>query len=106
MNAASQGRIAIEHLHLQVGSGVDSFAAVQDISLDVEAGEFVCLLGPSGCGKSTLLGALAGHLRPSRGAIRVDGEAVGGPHPERGRGFHHPTPLPREKILPNLAVGV
>jgi NitT/TauT family transport system ATP-binding protein len=105
-HAASQGRIAIEHLHLQVGTGASAFAAVQDISLEVEAGEFVCLLGPSGCGKSTLLGALAGHLRPSRGAIRVDGAAVGGPHPERGLVFQQHTLFPWKRVLQNVAFGL
>ncbi|MGZ5818225.1 MAG: ATP-binding cassette domain-containing protein, partial [Burkholderiaceae bacterium] len=64
---ASQGNIAIDRLHIQLGQGADLFEAVKDISLSVEPGEFICLLGPSGCGKSTLLGALAGHLAPSRG---------------------------------------
>jgi NitT/TauT family transport system ATP-binding protein len=48
-------------LRVRLGQGAQAFDAVQDITLHVEPGEFVCLLGPSGCGKSTLLGALAGH---------------------------------------------
>ncbi|MES2259681.1 MAG: ABC transporter ATP-binding protein [Pseudomonadota bacterium] len=105
-HATTQGRIAIERLHIHLGHGASAFEAVQDISLDVEAGEFVCLLGPSGCGKSTLLGALAGHLSPSRGAITVDGQVVRGPHPERGLVFQQHTLFPWKKVLENVAFGL
>ena len=46
------------------------FVAVNDLSLDVYAGEFFALLGPSGCGKTTLMRMLAGFERPSDGSIR------------------------------------
>ena len=100
------GRIAIDRLSLRVGHGAQAFEAVQDISLTVEPGEFVCLLGPSGCGKSTLLGALAGHLRPSKGAISVDGVAVDGPHAERGLVFQHHTLFPWRRVIDNVAFGL
>ncbi|WP_395103866.1 ABC transporter ATP-binding protein [Actinomadura sp. SCN-SB] len=70
-----------------VAIGFGSFLAVQDISLDIEAGEFLCLLGPSGCGKSTLLSALAGFVPVRRGRLTVGGEAVTGPDPGRGMVF-------------------
>jgi len=50
--------------------------AVQDISLDVQAGEFVCLVGPSGCGKSTLLNIVAGLDHADAGAVLFDGKPV------------------------------
>lgn len=102
----SVGKIEIDKLHLRVGHGAQAFEAVQDVSLTVEPGEFVCLLGPSGCGKSTLLGALAGHLRPSRGAIAVDGRAIDGPHAERGLVFQHHTLFPWRKVVDNVAFGL
>ncbi|MFE9643271.1 ABC transporter ATP-binding protein [Streptomyces sp. NPDC006365] len=71
--------------------GVDirfgSFHAVRGISLDIAAGEFLCLLGPSGCGKSTLLSALAGFVRPHQGGLTVDGVTIGGPDPDLGMVF-------------------
>jgi NitT/TauT family transport system ATP-binding protein len=106
MSAATQGKISIERLHIHLGQGARAFEAVRDVSLDVAPGEFICLLGPSGCGKSTLLGALAGHLRPSGGAIRVDGMAVDGPHPERGLVFQQHTLFPWKKVLHNVAFGL
>jgi NitT/TauT family transport system ATP-binding protein len=48
--------------------------ALDDVTLDVERGEFVCLIGASGCGKSTLLNLIAGLDRPSRGVVQVAAE--------------------------------
>jgi NitT/TauT family transport system ATP-binding protein len=106
MNQAQQGQIVIERLNLSVGNGAQAFDAVQDVTLTVAPGEFVCLLGPSGCGKSTLLGALAGHLKPSRGSIAVDGRAIDGPHAERGLVFQHHTLFPWRKVIDNVAFGL
>ena len=102
----SAGHVAIEHVHMEVGDGAARFEALHDVSLAVEPGEFVCLLGPSGCGKSTLLGALAGHLAPARGAVRVDGVAVDGPHPDRGLVFQQHTLFPWQRVIDNVAFGL
>ena len=51
----------------------DTRLILKDIDLEVESGEFVCLLGQSGCGKSTLLRLLAGLEKPTVGEIRQDG---------------------------------
>lgn len=53
-----------------------SFVAVDDVSLEVRAGEFLTLLGPSGCGKTTLLRMISGFERPSRGRVVLDGRDV------------------------------
>ncbi|CAD5109496.1 ABC transporter ATP-binding protein [Zestomonas carbonaria] len=100
------GRIDIERLSIRLGEGEHAFEAVQQLSFAIEPGEFVCILGPSGCGKSTLLGALAGHLKPSAGSLRVDGRAVDGPSPERGMVFQHHTLLPWRSVLDNVAFGL
>jgi len=46
------------------------------VNLEIEKGEFICLLGPSGCGKSTLLNLIAGFDRPTAGTVKVNGEVV------------------------------
>ena len=100
------GGIEIEHLTIRLGEGAGAFDAVQDVSLSIRPGEFVCVLGPSGCGKSTLLGGLAGHWQPGSGSIRVDGETVAGPHPDRGLVFQHHTLFPWKRVLDNVAFGL
>jgi spermidine/putrescine transport system ATP-binding protein len=59
------------------------FVAVDDVSLDVEAGEFFTLLGPSGCGKTTLLRMIAGFDQPDGGGIVLDGNDLADDPPER-----------------------
>ena len=60
----------------------DGFVAVDRVSLNVEAGEFVTLLGPSGCGKTTLLNLISGFLQPTEGRIEIGGKGVVGVPPE------------------------
>ncbi|WP_280152039.1 ABC transporter ATP-binding protein [Piscinibacter sp. XHJ-5] len=100
------GHIAIEHVSIEVGEGAGRFEVLHDVSIAAAPGEFICLLGPSGCGKSTLLGALAGHLRVARGALRLDGAAIEGPEPERGLVFQQHTLFPWKTVLDNVAYGL
>ncbi len=76
--------------------------ALDDVNIEVHAGEFVCLLGPSGCGKTTLLYALAGHLAPSGGRISIDGVQVKGPGPDRLLVFQEPALFPWLTVRQNL----
>src|ERR1700709_1389843 len=78
------------------------FTALQDVSLDVVEGEFVCFLGPSGCGKTTLLRAIAGLEPQSSGTIRQKGVDVSSPPPSR-RDFG--IVFQSYALFPNLTVG-
>src|SRR5882672_11482828 len=69
LNITQAMPIAVEHFTRTYGS----FTAVDDLSLDVAAGEIVGLIGPNGAGKTTTLRSLAGILTPTSGTIRVDG---------------------------------
>ena len=71
-------RVTIEGISARFGD----VAALDDVSLDVRAGEIVCLLGPSGSGKSTLLRIVAGIDPAVRGRITIDGVEVAGPRRE------------------------
>ncbi len=99
-------QLDIDHVSLYLGQGSQRFLALQDISLSMASGEFVCLLGPSGCGKSTLLGALAGHLKATQGGLRLAGQSIRGPSPERGLVFQHHTLFPWLSVLDNVAYGL
>ena len=57
---------------------------LDNINLDAEKGEFICILGQSGCGKSTLLRLIAGLEKPVTGSVHIDGEEVAGASLERG----------------------
>jgi ABC-type nitrate/sulfonate/bicarbonate transport system ATPase subunit len=82
-----------------------SIVALQDIDLAVIEREFVALLGPSGCGKSTLLNMVAGFERPTRGAVKVSGEPVREPSPERGVVFQEPALFPWMNVMQNVVFG-
>lgn len=79
---------------------------LRDINLDVDEGEFVCLLGPSGCGKSTLLNILAGFLTPTQGQVEIGGEVVRGPDPRRIFVFQERGVFPWLTVEGNIAFGL
>ena len=81
-------------------------AVLDNISLDVREGEFICLLGPSGCGKSTMLNTMAGFLAPSSGAVTIDGEPVTGPDPRRVFVFQERGVFPWLTVEGNIGFGL
>lgn len=80
--------------------------ALQDVSLAVRPGKFVCLVGPSGCGKSTLLALVAGLERPDRGEVRVWGRPVAGPGPDRVVVFQEGGLFPWLTVFGNVELGL
>jgi NitT/TauT family transport system ATP-binding protein len=78
-------------------------AAIDKLSLEIEANEFVAIVGPSGCGKSTFLHIVGGFERPDGGAVLLDGRPVGRPGPDRGMMFQEHTLFPWLTALANVA---
>jgi ABC-type nitrate/sulfonate/bicarbonate transport system ATPase subunit len=74
--------------------------------LEVSEGEFVCILGPSGCGKSTLLNIVGGFLKPTSGAVYIDGEQVDGPDPRRIFVFQERGVFPWLTVEGNVGFGL
>ncbi|GAA1701623.1 ABC transporter ATP-binding protein [Microbacterium sediminicola] len=73
--------LSVTNLKKVYESSTGSVEAIGDISFEMRSGELVCIVGPSGCGKTTLLKCIAGLLRPTSGAIELDGRSVTGPPP-------------------------
>jgi NitT/TauT family transport system ATP-binding protein len=88
--------VTLESVSKVYGNGPDALLALDQISLTVRAGEFVCLVGASGCGKSTLLSLIAGLDRPSGGRVQL---AEGG---TPGLMFQDPALYPWLNVAANV----
>ena len=85
------------------------FTAVNDVSLHIQAGEFITLLGPSGCGKTTLLRMLSGFETPDSGTVRLGGEDVTHLPPYRrnvNQVFQSYALFPHMTVRENIAFGL
>ncbi|MHB9002543.1 MAG: ABC transporter ATP-binding protein [Coriobacteriia bacterium] len=99
---AVEGSVEVHAVSKRFGSVI----ALEDTHISVAPGEFVSIIGPSGCGKSTLLRMLAGLDSPTGGELKVDSEAVSGPHHSRGFVFQDPTLFPWRSIRDNVGTGL
>ena len=79
---------------------------LDDVSLNIEKGEFIYLLGPSGCGKSTLLNAMAGFLKPTSGEIKIENQIVQKPSMKYVTIFQNYGLLPWRTVQKNVELGL
>ena len=80
--------------------------AVANVSLDIDTGEFVCVVGPSGCGKSTVLNLIAGLDTATGGTLEKDGQPITGPGPDRGVMFQDYALMPWQSVVDNVGFGL
>lgn len=80
--------------------------AVDNVSIDIQQGEFVTIVGPSGCGKSTVLNILAGLYPPSSGEILIEGKLVSGLNPEIGYITQQDNLLPWRTLRNNVLLPI
>ena len=99
-------KLAIEHVSKSFHSSSGRVQALDDITLSVGEGEFVCLVGASGCGKSTLLNLIAGLEKPDSGTIMADGKPITGPGRERLVMFQESALFPWLDVLGNVLFGL
>ena len=97
--------LSVQHVTKQF----KDFAAVEDVSFQVEKGRFFSILGPSGCGKTTLLRMIAGFTEPTRGTIEISGKDMAGLAPNKrpvNLIFQHLALFPMMNVARNVAFGL
>ena len=85
--------------------GGDTIEALGRVNLNIDKGEFVCLIGASGCGKSTLLRIIAGFEQPTAGQIALYEQPVTGPGSDRGMVFQDYALFPWMSVRDNISFG-
>jgi NitT/TauT family transport system ATP-binding protein len=98
----SPAKLIVENVSKTFRTGRMTVQALDNVSVSVAEGEFVCLVGPSGCGKSTLLNIIAGLEIPDSGNVLADGKPVTGPGRERMMMFQESALFPWLDVHDNL----
>ncbi len=99
-------KIALEGVRKSFRSKRGELTAIEDVSLSIAEGEFVCLVGPSGCGKSTVLNLIAGLEMPDEGRVLADGHPVTGPGRDRMVMFQDSALFPWLDVTGNVLFGL
>ena len=99
---APPAKLVVDHVTKTYRGNRQTVHALEDVSLNVAEGEFVCLLGPSGCGKSTLLNLIAGLDHPDSGRMLADGKPVSEPGRDRMVMFQEHALFPWLDVLGNV----
>jgi bicarbonate transport system ATP-binding protein len=82
------------------------YTVLENVSLNVQKGEFICLIGHSGCGKSTLLNMVSGFAKPTHGEVRLKGQPITQPGPDRMVVFQGYALLPWLTVFENVYLAV
>jgi len=105
-NQENHPKLFVDRVFKTFRSKSNEVHALQNISLQVKSGEFVCFVGPSGCGKSSLLNLIAGLDFPDHGSIFVDGNPVIGPGSDRIIMFQESALFPWLNVMDNVLFGL
>ena len=97
---------SISRLYNESGKSTEPYTVLDNISLEINKGEFVSVVGPSGCGKSTLINIVAGLDKPSRGKVLWNGEQITKPGREFAMVFQENSLFPWLDVLSNMTFGL
>jgi NitT/TauT family transport system ATP-binding protein len=103
---SSSAKLAVKNVSKTFHTRGGLVQALDRITLNVNEGEFVCLVGPSGCGKSTLLNIIAGLETPDEGTVQADGLPIRGPGRDRMVMFQEPALFPWLDVFSNVMFGL
>ena len=98
--------ITLENINKSFQKNEQDQIILEDINLNVNKGEFLCIVGPSGCGKTTLLRMIAGLDFPSKGRILEGESEISGPSRDRGYVFQQYSLFPWLNVLENVTFGL
>jgi NitT/TauT family transport system ATP-binding protein len=104
--AVAPPRASFDRVSLEFETANGLLRVVDDISFDIQDGEFIAIIGPSGCGKTTMMSMLAGFHAPTAGRVLVDGRPVTGPGPDRGVIFQEYGVFPWLTVQQNIEFGL
>ena len=99
-------RIRFDDVGVEFPTASGPMRVVDDVSLDIRQGEFVSIIGPSGCGKTTMMNMVGGFVKPTRGAVLLDGTPIAGPGPDRGVIFQEYGVFPWLTVRGNIEFGL
>jgi NitT/TauT family transport system ATP-binding protein len=106
MSTSSAARAKFDRVSLTFDTPKGKLNVVENVSYDINDGDFIAVIGPSGCGKTTMMSMLAGFQKPTAGAVLFDGAPVQGPGPERGVIFQEYGVFPWLTVKQNIAFGL
>ena len=104
--ATTTKRAQFDHVSLTFDTPKGKLSVVDDVTYDINDGDFIAVIGPSGCGKTTMMSMLAGFQKPTTGKVLFDGQPVNGPGPERGVIFQEYGVFPWLTVKQNIAFGL
>ncbi len=100
----TQSALRVDHVSHVYDDHHGTVDALDNISFEIQPGEFVCIVGPSGSGKSTLLRIIAGLIQPQQGRVWLDGQVVTAPRPSIGIVFQKANLMPWRTVRDNVAL--